>query len=101
MKSGPDVFADALVPKTPHPAFRKTPHEALDAGVGRFGFFKSLTFCFSPPAASPPEGCTLAPIVTDDARCHRRHWTSRRRRQPLVLRPPDCRQWLSFREMAG
>jgi hypothetical protein len=31
MKSGPDVFADALVPKTPHPAFRRTPHEALDA----------------------------------------------------------------------
>jgi hypothetical protein len=31
MKSGPDVFADALVPRTPHPAVWKTPHKALDA----------------------------------------------------------------------
>jgi hypothetical protein len=31
VKSGPDVFADALVPKTPHPALWNTPYKALDA----------------------------------------------------------------------
>jgi hypothetical protein len=77
MKSGPDVFADALVPLPWLGPARQ--------------IFQISQSKLSPSTAEVPEASTVTLVVSGHARLP----------LPRPSARPDCREWLSLREMAG
>jgi hypothetical protein len=77
MKSGPDVFADALVP-----LLWLSPARQI---------IKISQSKLSSSAAASPQDTTATTVASGQARLPLPRPGARR----------DCREWLSFREMAG
>ena len=99
VKSGPDVFADALVPKTPHAGVSEDAPCGVRRRIGVL-VLQIPHILFSPPAASGREGSSRR-RSSRTMRCGRRHWTGRRRRRPLALRRPIAANGYRFAKWQG